>query len=239
MPRVAKWLGDTMEGLLGSKFPLMKVMEIAYINPAIKRIRFKGNLSGMNFQLGYAVIIRVNDTEYRNYSVSFSDVEHGILEIIFHLHGTAPGCVYMDSLTVGDHARISMPRGQKQYDPAVKKQLLFGDETSLGMAVAFQPYLKKNAHQFHFYFELEEANKNVPQLLGLENYTIFPKNNHFRNEQWISDLPVFKTADWLTANFILTGNVKSVQTFRRVLKTHHITGRIFTAGFWLEGKTGL
>ncbi|WP_436490629.1 hypothetical protein [Chitinophaga sp. ARDCPP14] len=239
MPRTAKWLGDAMEGLLGSRFPLMKVMETNYINPNIKKIRFKGNLSGMNFQLGYAVIIRVSDTEYRNYSVSFSDVENGILEIIFHLHGAAPGCLFMDRLTAGDQVRVSMPRGQKQYDPAVEKQLLFGDETSLGLAVSFQPYLKKNNHEFQFYFELDEANEQVPRLLGLENYTVFPKNNHFRNEQWINDLAVFNAGDWLTANYILTGNVKSVQTFRRVLKNNNISGRIFTAGFWLEGKTGL
>jgi len=31
----------------------------------------------------------------------------------------------------------------------------------------------------------------------------------------------------------------SVQTFRKVLKNNNITGKIFSKGYWLEGKTGL
>lgn len=98
--------------------------------------------------------------------------------------------------------------------------------------------MKQNLHQFQFYFELDEENKNVPELLGLKNYTIFQKNGSFRNEKWINDLPIFRTPDWQTANFVLTGNVKSVQTFRKVLK-NITTGKIFAKGFWLEGKNGL
>lgn len=239
MPRLAKWLGDAMEGLMGSKMPLMKVMEIKYISPSIKRIRFKGNLSGMNFQLGYAVIIRVSDTEFRNYTASFSDVEKGILEIIFHIHGAAPGSFYIDSLQASDTVRIGMPRGQKHYNPSVKQYLLFGDETSLGLAFSFHACLKKNLHQYQFYLELEEENQNIPQLLGLENCQVFSKKDTFKNEQWISDLPILKTSGWLTANVVLTGNVKSVQTLRRGLKKNNIKGKIVATGYWLEGKTGL
>jgi len=48
------------------------VLETTYINPNIKKIRFKGDIAGMNFQLGYAVLIRINDTEYRNYTISLA-----------------------------------------------------------------------------------------------------------------------------------------------------------------------
>jgi len=239
MPRITKWVGDAIESIMSSKMPLMKVIETEYINQNIKRIRFQGNLSGMNFQLGYAVVIRVNDTEFRNYTASFSDIDNGVLEIIFHIHGSAPGSFFIDNLNVGDEIRISMPRGQKQYNPQVNRQLIFGDETSLGLACSFLPFLKNNRHQFQFYFELDETNENVPQLLGLENYTVFAKSGLFRNEELLSSLPIFKTHDWQAGNFILTGNVKSVQTFRKVLKNNQIKGKIFTKGYWLEGKTGL
>jgi len=215
------------------------VLETTYINPNIKKIRFKGDIAGMNFQLGYAVLIRINDTEYRNYTVSFSDVESGILEIIFHIHGQALGSIFIDNLNVGDEIRISMPRGQKQYDSSVKQHFLFGDETSLGLACSFLPYLKKNQHEFQFYFELDESNVNVPQLLDLENYSIFSKNEIFINKQLIKDLPIFKTPDWDISNFVLIGNVTSVQNFRQVLKANSVKGRIFTKGYWLKGKQGL
>lgn len=100
------------------------------------------------------------------------------------------------------------------------------------------PYLIKNKHQFQFYFELDGENKNIPELLGLENFTVFPKNALFRNEKWINELPIFQISDWQTASFILTGNAKSVQTFRAVLKKR-VIGKITTQGYWLEGKKGL
>ncbi|TCK85087.1 siderophore-interacting protein [Albibacterium bauzanense] len=239
MPRVAKWLGDAMEALIPSKMPLMEVVETNYISPKIKRIRFQGNLSGMSFQPGYAVLIRVNETEFRNYTVVFNDVENGILEIIFYIHGQAPGSLFIDNLNVGDEIRISAPRGKKQYEPTIKQHLIFGDETSLGLACSFLPYLKKNQHQFQFYFELDESNFNVPQLLGLENYSVFSKNDIFINRQLINDLPIFNSPDWNTSHFVLTGNATSVQNFRHVLKSNSVKGRIFTKGYWLKGKAGL
>jgi NADPH-dependent ferric siderophore reductase len=231
-----KWVGDLFEGSLAPKF---KVLITSYISPQVKKIRFQGDTSKMNFQIGYANVIRVSETEYRNYTVAYHDAKEGIMDIIFHIHGNGVGSRYIDALKIGDELYISSPRGHKEYDPKVNQHFIFGDETSLGLACSFLSSLKKHNHQFQFYFELDEENKNVPQLLGIVNYTVFLKNGSFRNEKWISDLPVFKTPDWKTANFVLTGNVKSVQTFRRVLKKDYVSGRILSQGYWLEGKKGL
>lgn len=230
-----KWVGDLFESSLR---PNVKVLEISCISPRIKKIRFQGDISKMNFQIGYANVIRVSETEYRNYTVAYHDKKKGVFDMIFHIHGNGPGSQYIDTLKTGDELYVSPPRGKKQYEPGLKQQFIFGDETSLGLASSFVPYLKKNNHQFQFYFELEEANKNVPGLLGLENVTVFPKNGSFRNEKWINELPLFKTPEWKTASFVLIGNVKSVQTFRKVLK-NNMPGKIATQGYWLEGKKGL
>lgn len=240
MGRTAKWVLDAMETFMASKMPLMTVTETQYISPYIKKIRFKGSLSGMDFQLGYAVAIRVGDNDHRNYTVSFNDIEKGILEITIHLHSDAPGSRFMSNLNVGNEIRISYPRGHKQYNSSVNTQLIFGDETSLGLACAFQPVVKSNQHQFQFYFELDEENKNVPQLLGLENYTVFPKNGTFKNKQLIEQLPIFKTDGWQSGNYVLTGNAKSIQTFRNVLRDKDIQSKsILTQPYWAEGKIGL
>lgn len=192
----------------------------------------------MNFEIGYANVIRVSETEYRNYTVAYHDSEKGIFDIIFHLHGKGVGSQYIDSLVTNDELYISPPRGKRLYEPKVGQQFVFGDETSLGLACSFLPILEQNQHQFQFYFELDEENQNVPELLGLQNFTVFPKNGSFRNEKWISDLPLFKTPEWDPANFVLIGNVKSVQAFRKVVESN-TSGKITTQGYWLEGKRGL
>ena len=230
-----KWIGDWLESAVG---PRLAVLETVYLSPNVKKIRFKGNISKMDFLIGGASVIRVSDTEYRNYTVAFHDVENGILDIIFHIHDKGIGSRYIDFLKIGDELYISSPRGRVAYDRKVKQYFIFGDETSLGLAFSLLPVLKQNGHEFKFCFELDEVNKNAPEILGMENYQVFIKNTSFGREEWIKDLPFFQTTDWATTNFILTGNVKSVQAFRKVLK-NTTTGKIFAQGYWLEGKKGL
>jgi len=233
--RMPKWMGDLLVSVTG---PRMTILEADYITPAIKKIRFQGDISKMSFLIGGASVIRVSDTDHRNYTVASYDIKKGILEMIFHIHGNGVGSRYIDTLKTGDELFISIPRGRAVYDPKVKRYLIFGDETSLGLACSFLHSLKRNEHDFHFYFELDEANRDAPQLLGLENFTVFPKNGLFNNEKWIKDLPVFQAAGWEAAKFVLTGNARSVQAFRKVFK-NIATGKVFTQGYWLEGKKGL
>ena len=232
---IPKWIGNLFESLMQ---PNVNVLDTNYISPDIKRIRFQGDISKWNFQIGYASVVRVSETEFRNYTIAHHDKDNGIFDIIFHIHGNGVGSQFIDNLKAGDELFISLPRGKKMYDAKVKQQLFFGDETSLGIACALLPLLKKDSHQFEFYFELNEENKNVPELLGLDKYTVFPGNGSFHSEKWIGELPVLQNGDWQDASFVLTGNARSVQTFRKVLKNRNAS-KISSQGYWLEGKIGL
>ncbi|MBL0740693.1 FAD-binding oxidoreductase [Chryseolinea lacunae] len=222
---IPKWIGNLFEASLRPNF---RVLATTYLSPQIKKIRFRGDLSKMNLQIGYANVIRVGETEYRNYTVAGHNAKDGTLDMIFHIHGHGVGSNFINSLNVGDELFISDPRGKKFYEPAVKQQVIFGDETSLGLACSFLRVLKENQHQFQFYFALGRENEQVLPLLGFENYTVLPKGP--------SSIPHYP--DMPTANFILTGNAKSVHVFRKGLK-NLTTGKIFSQGYWLEGKKGL
>ena len=222
-----KWIGDLLEKATG---PLLTVTNTVYITPSVKKISLHGNISKMSFQVGYANVIRVSETDYRNYTVAHYDTKKGILEIIVHIHGNGLGSHYMDRLQPGEELYISLPRGHAAYDPKVKRYFIVGDETSLGLAYSFLPFLKQNNHEFQYYFELDEENKDAPGLLGLEDYTVYPKHT-----LWINDRSVLQTKEWQSARFVLTGNVTAVQIFRKVLKAY-ATGKIISQGYWLEGK---
>lgn len=232
---IPKWVSN----LFGNKMrPNVKVVETHYLSPHIKKISFQGNISKWNFEIGYASVVRVSETEFRNYTVANHNQENGFFDIVFHLHGNGVGSNYIASLKVGDEIFVSPPRGLKIYHSNAKHQFFFGDETSLGLACSLLPMLNKNKHQYQFYFELKDENRNVPNLLGLENCTVFSKKNTFKSENLITNLPVFQESEWQSANYILTGNVKSVQTFRKVLKSR-IKSKINSQSYWLEGKKGL
>ncbi len=60
----------------------MKIIEVTYLSTAIKQIRFKGDISKWNFQAGYANVIRINDTEFSNYTVAAYNLEESTFDII-------------------------------------------------------------------------------------------------------------------------------------------------------------
>lgn len=237
MPSAPKWLFDVVERL-SPKLPSVEVADIQLLSPVLKKICFKGDFKNMAFITGCYIDFRVTDTDVRRYSPCNVDTENGYFELIAYLHGNGPGCKFMDALKIGEQVTITQPRGHKYYDASVDSYVIFGDETSLGLACSFMRVLKQNGHGFQFYLELDEENKEVPRLLNLENYSVFPKNGLFKKEGQISSLPFFKTSRPDAATFVLTGNAKSAQTFRKALKG--TTGRkVFVQGYWLEGKKGL
>ncbi len=238
LSKLPKWAADLTENVDAIMCDV-QVLGYTYLSSDIKRIRFRGDLSRMNFQIGFANAIRVSNTEFRNYTTAYHNVKTGILDIIFYLNRKGVGSSYINSLSVGDKLKISIPRGKKLYNPNVKHQFIFGDETSLGLACSFLPVLKKNKHHYRFYFELNQHNENVPELLGLEHTRVFPPNSVVNNEKELHKLQIFQTIDRQEVSFILTGNVHSIQVIRRVLKKKSYSGRILSQGYWLEGKKGL
>ena len=238
MPSAPKWLFDTLE-FLTPKLPLIEVVETVFLSKSVKKICFKGDLKDIQFAIGSFIDFRVNDTEARRYSVSYSDTEKGLFEFIIYLNGKGCGSSFMANVKVGDKIVMYKPRGiSRYYNKIARSFVIFGDETSLALAISFLPVLKENKQQFLFIFELDEENKDVPKLLGLENCLIFPKNFLSNKQEWVGKLPVIDTPDWQEAKFVLTGNTKSAQLFRKIIK-ENTNGTVYLHGYWMAGKKGL
>ncbi|WP_286897049.1 MULTISPECIES: FAD-binding oxidoreductase [Sphingobacterium] len=238
MPNAPKWLFDTLE-FLTPKLPLTEVVETVSLSKSVKRICFKGDLKNVQFTVGSFIDFRINDTEARRYTVSHADTEKSLFEFVVYLNGKGCGSRLMADLKVGDQIVMYKPRAlSRYYDKTTQRFVIFGDETSLALACSFLPVLKKNKHQFMFIFELEEENKDVPKLLGLENCLIFSKNFLSNRQEWVGKLPVIDTPDWQEAKFVLTGNAKSAQLFRKIIR-ENANGTVYLHGYWLAGKKGL
>ncbi len=219
---------------------MVKVEQVTYLNPNIKTIRLKGNFSALHFAPGFTVSFRVSPTESRHYTVSQVDPSARFIECIVHIHGNAPGASYINELQPGDEKiKLAVLGSDKQYDAKVKKQIIFGDETSLSLMLSFLPVLRQNEHDYQFFIELDEDNRNIPEKIGLDNCTVFFFIYLFRDQDKIQQLSLFNDEEWSDANMVLTGNVRSLQNFRKVLKENSHKGKIYAKGYWLEGKKGL
>lgn len=240
MPTVPKWINDALEQIAPSMLRIIKVVDVQNISQNLKKIRIQGDFSTLNFSPGFTISFRVNANDLRHYTVSYCDSQKGIIESVVYLHGDAAGANFINDLKVNDEGiKMAVLGSDKQYNPNVKKQILFGDETSLSLMSSFLPLLKNNNHEFKLFIELDENNKDIPKKIGLENYTVFLKQDVFRDNEKIKSLTLFENNHWEDANIILTGNVTSLQNFRKVLKAQGHKGKIYVKGYWLEGKKGL
>ncbi|MDQ8141106.1 hypothetical protein [Chryseobacterium sp. CFS15] len=240
MPTAPKWINDALEKIAPSMLRTVKVEEIFYLNANIKKVRLRGDFSALHFAPGFTISFRVSPTESRHYTISNVDDSARAIEFIAHIHSNAVGAQYINSLIPGDEKiKLAVLGSDKQYDPKVERQIIFGDETSLSLMSSFLPYLQQNNHPYQFLIELDDENCDIPEKLGLKNYRVYTKNNIFRDKDQIHTIPELSDDVWCDANIVLTGNVQSIQNFRKVLKENRHEGKIFAKGYWLEGKKGL
>lgn len=230
-----------MENLFSRMARKVVVSDVTYINPFIKKIRFQGDFTNVKFKIGQAIFLRVDDTNFRNYTPSYWDNTTGICEVIFHLHGNGPGSKYVANLQVNDALNIGLPRGFDFYKKDYKYHFFFGDETTIGFFESLKNVINENGQN---YIGVLEVNKeSFPSLLNLEcmlDLVPVSVNKAANAIHFLETLDAGLWNLWSTGIFYLMGNARSIQNFRKALKDKGVNGRhIITQPYWAEGKTGL
>lgn len=240
MSSLPKWFNDAVENVWSSKFKDCTIIETENMSTRVRRIRFEGDLQGLHFAPTYAIGIRINDRDFRNYSPFNFNEEKGCFDILFHLHNqTAVGCDFISQLSVGDSMKMLMPRGKNLFDPEAKIHFSIGDETSLGNSMSIKEATEEFERSFLCLHELDEP--VVLENLGLYGYHT-PKNN---TPKIIQTLTEFLTEEKKAIEigdvvFYLTGNGKKMTVLRKFLKEKGVHAKcIKSQAYWMEGKKGL
>ncbi|MEJ5106333.1 siderophore-interacting protein [Chryseobacterium sp. MYb328] len=240
MPSLPKWINDTVESVLSSKFKECTVTDIESVTADLCRIRFSADLQDVEFEPAYAIGIRINDRDYRNYSPFNFNKDSGTFDVLFHMHDpVAAGSHFISSLTIGDSLKILMPRGKRFFDPDAAIHFSIGDETSLGSSLSIKEAVEGPAQQFICLHELNDS--SALEALNLYGYHI-PKNNTIDIIEALTDfLKEEKQAiDNNNVVFYLTGNGTTMSLIKRFLKAKGISSQcIRSQAYWLEGKKGL
>lgn len=240
MPSLPKWINDTVENVWSSKFKDCKVIHIETIPGNLRWVRFETDLQDIQSEPAYAIGIRINDRDFRNYSPFNFNREAGTFEVLFHLHNdSAVGSRFATHLSVGDSIKVLMPRGKRFFEPDAKIHFSIGDETSLGSSLSIKEAVEENGSLFICLHELEESQT-------LENLNLYgyhsPKNSTMRIIEALTDfLREEKEAIYNDdAVFYLTGNGSRMSLIRKFLKAKGVSPRcIRSQAYWIEGKKGL
>lgn len=216
-----------MENLLASKLLTVRVGEVEYLSPGVKRIRFEGDLSKTDFSIGYAVSFRVSPVDYRDYTPVVFDRALGICDIIFHIHGKGLGSAFADKLQPGDVTRMVIPRGRKLYRAGSAFHFFFGDESSIGTC-----YSLMQEGDCAGILELDEVNWEVPGKLKMRADVV---DKH--HGDMAAALDKYSLNNDVT--YVLTGKATSIQAFRKLLRERGVSGsQMIIKAYWVPGKSG-
>jgi NADPH-dependent ferric siderophore reductase len=175
----------------------------------------------------------------RTYTPMMWDNAKGATRLLAYLHGDAPASRWVQGLEPDAGVAIFGPRGSLAFEKAEPTLVLFGDETSFGLAVALAA---TGTGKAHFVFEVTSVPESTQVLaaLGVNNPVLVERKSgdlHMNGIE-IKLMPLVEAQ--AKKNVVLTGKSHSVQRLSQMLKKRGLSSsEIRAKAYWAPGKTGL
>ncbi|MBW7969733.1 siderophore-interacting protein [Bradyrhizobium sp. BR 10289] len=174
----------------------------------------------------------------RTYTPMSWDTAHGRTRLLAFTHGDGPGSRWASGLRDGDTCQFFGPRRSLDLAGLMPPVVLFGDETSFGLAAALRSNLHAGGalHMFEA-TEIVEA-RHVLEAIHLNEARLIARNAGDAHLATVEAEFLRLAANG--AQFVLTGKASSIQRVSRTLKAAGVaSSRIKAKAYWAPGKTGL
>lgn len=216
-----------------------QVLSVEDIGSAFRLLALGGEaLRGVDWTAGDKIQIQMGRWTQRTYTPMSWDAEHGTTRILLNLHTDGPGGQWARSVRAGDDCIVFGPRSSLDLQKVRAPAILFGDETSFGLAAA----LSGQVPGVPLLFEVAsapEARAALDRLAlhGAQLHVRLPGDAHWPGlaealSVWLQSHPA--------ADLVLTGKARSIQHMQRTIRTQSIAcGRCLAKAYWAPGKTGL
>lgn len=218
-----------------------QVLEIADVGAAFRIITLGGEgLRKPEWTPGDKVQIQLGGWVQRTYTPIDWDAESGRLRILAYLHGEAPGTEWARTLRKDDECVVFGPRKSIDLTRLRTGAILFGDETSFGLAAALLGAVQPTSTRL--LFEVSSLTQAQPALaqLGLENAALVMRGVDDAHLVALEEAMLTQLQALPTANLVLSGKASSIQRMSKLLKRSEIAAsRVQVKAYWATGKTGL
>ncbi len=223
-----------------------EVLDVEQVGPAFCIVTLGGEaLRGFDWTPGDKIQLHLGNWLQRTYTPMDWDGHAGRTRILVYRHAAdGPGARWMRTVRPGDPCVVLGPRKSVRLAGPPSPVLLFGDETSLGLAAALRDQLAPPALRLSLDLLLEASSQAdvhpVLQRLGLDGARVCvrqPDDAHFAalEQQFAQALQAHARTD-----VVLTGKAGSIQHLNRFLRRQNRTeGRLQAKAYWAVGKTGL
>jgi NADPH-dependent ferric siderophore reductase len=218
-----------------------RVLEIEDIAGAFRIITLGGDaLRKADWTPGDKIQIQLGGWRQRTYTPMGWDAENGRTRVLVHLHGDAPGTRWARALRVGDDCVVFGPRKSVRLPGQRSAVILFGDETSLGLAAALSDQM--SAPAVLGLFEVSRLADTTPVIarLDLKQAELCVR---LEDEAHLNAMEARMSAllqAHPAAEIVLTGRAGAIQRMAKLLRQWEIdAGRRQSKAYWAPGKTGM
>lgn len=216
------------------------VSAISDLSARFRLIDFEGEaLKGVSWTPGDKLQIKLGGGFLtRTYTPIQWDAVTGMTRILAYRHGEGPGSEWVATTAPGDERPLFGPRASISLRNLPATTVLFGDETSIGIAVALTHEDASGATR-HVVLEVDDRDEvaSVLDNFGLRATLIRREADDGHIAQLNEAMLGLVEPD--TA-FVLSGKASSIQRVSRALKGADVaTRQIRTKAYWAPGKAGL
>jgi NADPH-dependent ferric siderophore reductase len=218
-----------------------QVLDIEDVGSAFRILTLGGDaMRDVAWTPGDKIQLQLGGWVQRTYTPMDWDSVAGRVRILVYLHAGGPGAQWARGVRVGDACVVFGPRKSLRLARAPEAVILFGDETSFGLAAALSN--QEEAPALYGVFEVATLAGAAPIIKRLRLAGAHVSERR-EGEMHFGEIEAQMTAllqAHPAADIVLTGKASAIQQVSGVLRRHAIgAARRHTKAYWAAGKTGL
>jgi len=214
------------------------VSAIQDLSEHFRLIELEGQaLRRARFRPGDKLQIKVAPWKLRTYTPLHWNVALGRTQILAFVHASGPGTTWANSLAAGARVEMFGPRASIPLSDLGDRAVLFGDETSIGVAAVLQaarPHARA-VLESSFAGETEEVLARV----GLADAVVIARAAGDAHLAEVRDRLRSAAREPGPAALVLTGKAQSIQAVRALLDPPSRRSVARSKAYWAVGKAGL
>ena len=222
---------------------VLKSVEVSAVRDdgPLRTIELTGpDLADQAWTPGDKLRIHVGRFGLRTYTPICWDGARGRTQLIAYVHGDGPGVTWCRDARAGVECLVLGPSRSVRLDELDGPPILVGDETSIGLSVAWRTL--GSAGPIAEVFELTDQPGTRPALdsLGLGAATVVERQPDDGHLERLADLVVEQVRAHPDAPLCLTGRAPTIAAVRRRLKDAGLSDRRHRAkAYWDPKRAGL
>jgi len=238
MESIGKKIGDSLKKLV---FREVSVAGFQELSASFKRLDLEGeSLKNARYAPGDKVQLALA-AGARTYSPFGWDAARGKMSLLIYLHGETTSVSWAKGVAESERLYVFGPRSSLALASLTGPLVLFGDETSFGVARALLES-RPRANDLGFVFEASRPDEAHAALdaLQLPKDSVVERTSDESHLATVEDRLRAALMRSPSSHLVFTGKAHSIQTLRKALKARPVPHASQTVkAYWSPGKRGL